>query len=115
VLLPAPRQKIRITLADKIPVEPGIYIISYLGKIIYVGKTEESVKHRLTGHMTNSRNELLGSWMRRVDDWENIGLDVLVPPNDVEDLKSWLRNAEAACIKKFSPLFNFHLMNGANS
>lgn len=104
----SPKKIIRTTLADRIPDAVGVYIIAYLGKILYVGKAEHSVNDRINNHRNNALKEQLGSWMIRCDDWPNIRLDVLVAP-DLVDLRTWTKLVEAACIRKFSPLFNIAL------
>ncbi len=108
--LPHPKEIIRLTLADKIPDVPGVYILAYLGRIVYVGKSESDVKHRLDSHKTNAlaENERLGKWMIFCSDWENIRLDILTPPDEV-DMKWWLKTAEATCIRRFVPLLNQQL------
>ena len=105
-----PKEMIRITLADEIPNVPGIYILAYLGRIVYVGKSESDVQHRLDTHKSSALmpGELLGKWMIRCSDWENIRLDILVPP-DCVDMKWWLKTAESTCIRKFIPLLNQQL------
>ena len=106
----APSEFIRITLADEIPSTPGIYILSYMGRIVYIGKAETDVKGRLETHRWEAldSSEILGEWMVKCDDWSNIGLDILVPPFDY-DIRVWLQDAEAACVQKFNPLFNEQL------
>lgn len=81
----------------------AIYIIAYLGRVVYVGKAQDGVEARLAGHMTAPSR--LGSWLRRVDDWENVRLDVLGAHDD-----DWLRRAEEACIRRFRPLLNTQLL-----
>lgn len=88
----------------------GVYVIAYLGKVMYVGKTEDSVSHRLYGHWLMRSSDALGLWMDKLKaDWHNIRLDVLEPPDGI-DIRYWLRKCEAECIRKFSPLFNTQLM-----
>lgn len=101
----SPKERIRITLADEIPEISGIYILAYMGKIIYIGKSEDNVALRLAGHKYNAINELLGAWMIRCNDELNTRLDILTPP-DNSFVSKWLRDAEAACILKFKPLLN---------
>lgn len=92
---------------EMIPETHGIYILAYMGEIVYVGKAEISIHDRLRGHFTNSLNEPLGAWLRKVDgDWENIRLDVLVPP---AGHPTWLQDVERQLIAKFRPLFNIQL------
>lgn len=84
----------------------GVYILAYMGRIVYVGKTNYNVSARLVNHWTNRAQELLGNWMDKLKlDWDNVALDVLEPPDDV-DGDYWLRQAEAALIKRLNPLFN---------
>ena len=100
---------IRTTLdkTDGLPYS-GIYIIAYLGKILYVGKTIDSVSVRLYQHWINRGKEDLGSWMDNIrQDWHNVRLDVLEAP-DVENFDYWLRQVENLLIKKFNPLFKMN-------
>jgi hypothetical protein len=46
--------------------------------------------------------------MIRCDDNPNIRLDVLTPPDD-ENNAIWMRDTEAALVRKFNPLFNNQL------
>ena len=109
----APESIVRTTLdqTEDLPLT-GIYIIAYMGRIVYVGKAMYSVARRITQHYNNGLNECLGEWLHKVQlDWCNVRLDVLEPPNTVE-ARYWLRQAEAALIREFRPLFN-NLMNHA--
>lgn len=105
--LPHPKEIFRTTLADEIPDVPGVYVFAYLGKVLYVGISTVSVKRRIREHQSNAiaSNELLGQWMIKCTDWENIRVDVLIPP-DSEDQKYWLRTAESTCIRRLIPLLN---------
>lgn len=86
----------------------GIYIVAYMGKIVYVGKAEYNIPSRLVGHFTNALNEPFGAWLRMIEpDWQNVRLDVLTLPDEVGDW--WLREAENTLIRKFNPLFNEQL------
>ena len=86
----------------------GIYIIAYLGKILYVGKAEVSVIARLNQHIKHL-NTRIGVWLYGMElDWQNIRLDIIEPP--AYEGHYWLSRAEMACIKQFSPLFNKDLM-----
>lgn len=112
-MLSKPKDKHRTTMAetDNLP-HVGIYVLAYMGKIVYVGKAEESVIARLEQHCRNCNKESLGNWLINLrDDWCNIRLDVLEPP-DNGDTHSWLVSAEAALIRKFKPLFNVQLQRG---
>ena len=92
----------------KIPLV-GIYIIAYMGKIMYVGKAEETVIGRLASH-TRYNLTPIGGWLNSMEfDWRNIRLDILEPPTH-EDNREWLKRTENACIKRFAPLFNTQLM-----
>lgn len=96
---------IRTTVADKLlHVEYGVYILAYLGHVVYVGQTRRGVAERIRGHITDE-NSLLGEWLTLNRDWHNIRLDILVPPNE-GDGRVWLRNTEVACINEFNPLLN---------
>jgi hypothetical protein len=85
----------------------GIYIIAYLGKVIYIGKASDSVMGRLEAHI--NRPTPIGVWLRCVDDRYNIRLDVLEAP-DVIEVEQWLDKSESALIRRFKPLFNIALM-----
>lgn len=94
----------RTTLAEigDIP-HVGVYVIAYMGKVVYVGKAESSVYGRLANHMYVVDD--VGAWMRKVQsDWDNVRLDVLAPPVGAD--VDWIGRAEEALIHKFSPLFN---------
>ena len=85
----------------------GIYIIAYLGKVIYIGRARESVIGRLKAHMVTCTP--IGAWIRRVNDWYNVRLDILEAP-DCADVDRWLDTAETALIHRFTPLLNVALM-----
>ena len=86
----------------------AVYIIAYMGKILYVGKTENCVSTRLIKHMRIDRSRI-GCWLSAMEsDWCNVRLDILEPPHP--DDHQWLSKIEEACIKKFNPLFNDQLM-----
>ena len=83
----------------------GIYILAYMGRVVYVGKATSGIAQRLEQHIENRLYELLGYWMYMLQmDWVNIRLDVLEAPDDGTDY--WLREAEARLIRRFNPLFN---------
>lgn len=84
----------------------GVYIVAYMKQVLYVGKAEDSVIARLSGHMTQT--DRFGRWLRCMRfDWPNVLVDVLEPPDD-QDTR-WLDQAETACIRRFRPLFNTNL------
>lgn len=84
----------------------GIYVIAYMGKTLYVGKASQSVVMRLQSHWYRRDNEMLGSWLDGMQfDWANVRLDVLEPPDNVNQ-NYWLQEAESALIRKLKPLFN---------
>ena len=88
----------------------GVYIIAYMGRVLYVGKAADSVMGRLRSHLLERDTELLGGWMYKIrDDWHNVRLDVIEPP-DTGDVDAWLRNAEKELIQHHRPLFNIQLM-----
>jgi len=95
---PAEIHRTTLDALDDVP-HAGVYVIAYLGRVLYVGKAEDSVAGRLASHMYNS--DAIGEWMRSVDDWPNVRLDVLTPPYD-----GWIAPVEEALIRKFTPLFN---------
>lgn len=102
------KSKVRTTLhdMDNLP-NAGVYVIAYMGKVLYVGKASESVFGRIKGHLYRRSIEDLGTWMYRVrDDWHNVRLDVLEPPDETIDVGYWLRSAESSLIRCFHPLFN---------
>ncbi len=85
----------------------GIYIVAYMGKIIYVGKSK-NLTHRIPAHIYSAdRNyEYLGRWLLINRDHENIRIDILGTPHDVVDEDVWLKKTEARCVQQFRPLFN---------
>jgi len=94
----------RATLSDlgSLP-HSGVYIIAYLGRVLYVGKASLSVQERLNGHIY--RCSEVGAWMRKVQyEWDNIRVDVLEEPDEAPS--NWLTLTEDALIKEFFPLFN---------
>jgi hypothetical protein len=91
---------------DNLPFS-GIYIIAYMGKILYVGKASVDVLGRISNHQ--SQFTKIGVWLlKSKGDWENVRLDVLEQPDDAN--KTWLKDAEALLIRKFNPLFNTNLI-----
>ena len=105
----SPKEIIRTTvdeLGNLGEPESGIYILAYVGKVIYVGKASAGINARLRQHIVT--HSLVGQWLDTNKDWANIRLDILVPP-DNQDEKAWLRRAEVACINQFSPLLNSQL------
>jgi hypothetical protein len=104
------RTTLHEAMNDGVLPHAGIYIVAYMGRVLYVGKSEEGVGHRLTDHIYNCGTELLGGWMYKVrDDWHNVRLDVLEAP-DGDDWQYWLQSAESALVRVFNPLFNIALM-----
>lgn len=102
------KSKVRTTLhdMDELPTT-GVYVVAYMGKIVYVGKTNYSVFHRLENHLRHRDREDFGGWMYKVrDDWHNVRLDVLETPDNVDAPDYWLRTVEGLLVKKFKPLFN---------
>jgi hypothetical protein len=114
--LKPPSRIIRTTL-DKIDeglFPDGVYILAYMGRVTYVGKTNMSVGQRLLSHWYSAlaRKATLGAWLRKIQgDWSNVRLDILVPPDDEDE--RWRKEVEYACIRKFRPLFNGHYNTGA--
>lgn len=84
-----------------------VYVLAYMRKIVYVGKTANSATNRLMGHVGNvrERKELLGRWLIVNADHVNVRVDCLETPDSVDE-QAWLRETEIACIRKFKPLFN---------
>lgn len=81
----------------------GIYVLAYMGKIVYIGQTTKGIGDRLSEHVR--ANDLVGEWIHKlIPDWANVRLDVLEPPD--EGARYWLNEAEAAMINYFTPLFN---------
>jgi excinuclease UvrABC nuclease subunit len=100
----------RTTLAelDDLP-HSGIYIIAYMGRVLYVGKASESIADRLKGHVIKRGRELLGTWLDNMRfDWHNIRLDCLETPDYASN--TWIQEAEAQLIRRFNPLFNIQNM-----
>lgn len=88
----------------------GVYIIAYMGRILYVGKSNDSVIRRLSSHLERADIDDIGGWMyKNRYDWHNTRIDVLEAPDNI-DINFWLREVENALVKKFSPLFNVQLM-----
>jgi excinuclease UvrABC nuclease subunit len=105
---PSVLHRLTIDSIDTISETIGVYVVAYMGRIVYVGKSADSIHERLRGHLTRSLCESLGSWLQTMyADWGNIRLDVLVPPDD--DDGSWIAEAEARLIQRFTPLFNVQL------
>ena len=85
----------------------GVYVIAYMGRIMYVGKTTNNISKRLCEHIYTPSD--LGSWLFSViDDWRNVRIDI-IEPKDHDD-SQWLSKSENACIKRFAPKFNKQLM-----
>lgn len=86
----------------------GIYVLAYMGQILYVGKAEDVVD-RFRLHCLHGRPLRVDGWLREMAwDYDNVRLDILETPDDVIE-SHWLANTEAACIRRFSPLFNTQL------
>ncbi len=85
----------------------GVYILAYMGKVIYVGKAE-NVSHRLYQHYTTPTLDVDDWLCGMVWDLDNIRLDILETPDDVDEAY-WLRETEAACINTFNPVMNMTL------
>ena len=104
--LKPPKQIHRTTIYELVNNDPlisGVYNIAYLGKIMYVGRTESTITDRLAHHCYEKSK--LGRWLTSIqDDWVNVRIDILEPASTND--KKWLAQAEEACIKKFRPLFN---------
>lgn len=100
-----PKRIHRTTIYDLLNDDPeitGVYIIAYLGKIIYVGRSADVTK-RLTEHYL--QRSKFGGWMANIYmDWINVRVDILEP--DISSDEIWMKNAERACIRKFRPLIN---------
>lgn len=88
---------------------PAVYILAYMGKIVYVGKAENSVEQRLSSHRTCAQrpSESLGKWIIKNADHSNIRLDILSAPDGAPF--NWAREMEAKCIRRFRPLLNTQL------
>ena len=104
--LKSPRSRTRTNLKeifDLGEIHSGIYVVAYLGKVVYVGKAEVGVQPRLRQHICRAGvgNETLGDWMIKNMDHANIRVDVLEGSG-----RRWLEAAEHALIQRFSPLLN---------
>lgn len=104
--------KTRTTIAElentSIP-NTGIYLVTYMKKIVYIGKSNTSISDRLRSHLTNRAFEPFGNWLNNIRfDWANVRLDVLEPPDDME-IEIWLRDVESALVRRHKPLFNSSL------
>lgn len=93
-----PNERIRITLADSIPDTPGIYILAYMGKIVYIGLTQDSVYHALLYHQY--KQDRLGQWMSEQDP-ASVRLDILIPPS-----LGWMIPARRALKQYFHPVIS---------
>ena len=94
---------------DEHTVQPvsGIYILAYMGTIIYVGQSAD-IPYRLLHHCSRGRQRI-DAWLRNMAwDYGNVRLDILETPHGCNE-KSWLNNTENACIKQVSPLLNVQL------
>ena len=108
-MIKKPKSIYRTTLDQvdngKIP-HAGIYVIAYLGKVMYIGKAERSVEDRINTHCRQFTP--IGLWLKQAEfDWSNIRVDILEVP-DYEN-RYWLQQAEAALVRKFNPVFNEQL------
>lgn len=86
----------------------GVYIIAYLGRIIYIGKAIE-VGDRLRQHATPAGHMVdFDNWFQVValSDPQNVRLDILENPNGNS---YWNTRAESACIQYFRPLLNVQI------
>ena len=82
----------------------GVYIVAYLGRIIYVGGTTQPITSRLSTHYYSGAK--FGKWLiSTINDWHNVRIDIL-EPESVEN-EEWITEAEKACIQKFRPLLNY--------
>lgn len=101
------------TTLDKLDNIPfvGVYIIAYFGRVVYVGKASKSIQDRINYHIfRDHKGGQLGIWLCKLrDDFHNIRIDILEPPDDV-DTRRWLMDAEANLINRFHPLMNTHLI-----
>jgi hypothetical protein len=104
-IMQKPKHIHRLTLdavaRDGIP-QTGVYVIAYMGHVLYVGKTSGGAK-RLEQHMTGYSR--IGAWMIQMKhDWHNIRVDFLEVPDNRDNY--WITQAEMQLIRRFSPLFN---------
>ena len=89
----------------------GIYIIAYMGKVVYIGKATISIPNRIKEHWGSRDVEPFGNWLDKMRlDWCNIRLDVLEAPDDI-DINYWMKLVEGLLVRKHSPLFNSYLMS----
>ena len=101
-------KRLHRTTMNKIDSVPavGVYVIAYMGKILYIGKSNQSINDRIISHIY--KGDRLGFWLRCMQfDWHNIRLDILEMPDD-EDAY-WLGEVENRMIRYFNPLFNTQL------
>jgi len=89
----------------------GIYILAYMGEVVYVGKAMD-ISARLRSHcviQARKRQQLIDGWLwNMVWDYGNVRLDILETPDECDE-QQWLRATEAACIRQFRPLLNVRL------
>jgi len=100
---------IRTTMKDVFDTEceglDGVYIFAYMGKVVYIGKAE-NVGQRIKTHVYNVQHssELLGKWLVKNADHDNIRIDILESPKDSGDY--WRADVESKLIRKLRPLLN---------
>ena len=104
--LKPPKRIHRTTIYELLNDDPeiaGVYIVAYLGRIIYIGQTEDVTRRITTHYFSQSK---FGNWLiTNYSDWCNIRIDIL-EPEDTSN-RDWYKQAEKACIKKFRPLLNY--------
>ena len=109
-----PKEIIRTTLGEylarnDVDDTPGVYVVACYPQLgcVYIGKTENSVIHRIREHLgSTDSHDRLGSFVRQVfADACGFRLDILVPPDGC-DAAQWLGDAETRLIHRFGPMLN---------
>jgi len=104
-------KSIKRTTLDNLDYLPnlGVYIMAYLGRVLYVGKSN-CVHNRIIQHMKYIETEIDHYLWKISSDYINVRLDVLECPDDA-DGEAWIKETEAQLINRFKPVFNVMLNN----
>lgn len=89
----------RFSVIDKAPNTPGVYVFFLRHRCIYVGKTEVSLRQRLTQHWVGSHNRKLRTYL------DANGKELKICYKDINQsgmIDVW----ERYCIKTYQPVAN---------